>query len=176
MTGGGSGGHITPILAVAHELKKLAPDTHIIYIGQQGDTFGTVVAEHELIDEVHTIAAGKFRRYHSEGLKQLLDLKTMWLNLRDGFRVVKGLVQSYRLLGDLKPDMVFCKGGFVGVPVGLSAALRHIPYVTHDSDAIPGLANRVIAKWAALHAVALDPSLYPYPVERTVNVGYHRFF
>jgi len=81
------------------------------------------------------------------------------------------LWQSYRLLSELRPDIIFCKGGFVGVPVGLAAAYLHIPYVTHDSDAIPGLANRIIARWAAKHAVALDPALYPYPHDKTINVG-----
>lgn len=171
MTGGGSGGHITPILAVAHELKQLQPDVRLIYIGQKGDAFGEIVAGHELIDEVYTVSAGKFRRYHGEGLKQLLDVRTMYLNLRDGLRVVVGLWQSYRLLGRVQPDVVFCKGGFVGVPVGLAAALRHVSYMTHDSDAIPGLANRIIARWAARHTVALDPSLYPYPAEKTTDVG-----
>lgn len=171
MTGGGSGGHITPILAVAHELKAAHPDCTIIYIGQKGDVFGDVVAAHELIDEVHLISAGKFRRYHGEGWRQLLDFHAMYLNIRDAFRVIIGFIQSIRLLGHLKPDVVFCKGGFVGVPVGLAAALRHVPYVTHDSDAIPGLANRIIARWARLHAVALESTLYPYSSENTVNVG-----
>jgi len=171
MTGGGSGGHITPILAVAHELKQLHPDTHIIYIGQRGDVFGKIVAESTLIDETHTVSAGKFRRYHGEGLRQLLDIRTFALNIRDGFRVIAGLWQSYRLLSQLRPDIIFCKGGFVGVPVGLAAAYLHIPYMTHDSDAIPGLANRIIARWAVKHAVALDPSLYAYPVVKTINVG-----
>jgi UDP-N-acetylglucosamine--N-acetylmuramyl-(pentapeptide) pyrophosphoryl-undecaprenol N-acetylglucosamine transferase len=171
MTGGGSGGHITPILAVAHELKAIQPDATITYIGQKGDRFGEVVAAHELIDEVYTISAGKFRRYHGEGIGQLLDFKTVWLNLRDMFRVLTGCVQAWRLLGRLHPDAVFCKGGFVGVPVGFAAALRRVPYITHDSDAIPGLANRIISRWAAGHAVALDPKLYPYPAKKTKNVG-----
>lgn len=171
MTGGGSGGHITPILAVAYELKAARPDVVIAYIGQKGDRFGDVVAAHELIDEVYTVSAGKFRRYHGEGVRQLLDIKTMWLNIRDAFRVVRGCWQAWRLMGRLKPDAVFCKGGFVGVPVGFAAALRKVPYITHDSDAIPGLANRVIGRWAAGHAVALDAGSYPYPSKKTRNVG-----
>jgi len=171
MTGGGSGGHITPILAVAYELKVARPDATITYIGQKGDRFGDVVAAHELIDEVFTISAGKFRRYHGEGVRQLLDFQTLWLNVRDAFHVVHGCWQAWRLLGRLKPDVVFCKGGFVGVPIGVAAALRKVPYITHDSDAIPGLANRIIGRWAAGHAVALDSKHYPYPAAKTKNVG-----
>lgn len=171
MTGGGSGGHITPILAVAKELKRQHSDVHVTYIGQQGDGFGSIVAEHDTIDSVETVQAGKLRRYHGQGITQLLDIRTVILNLRDGCRTVIGIVQAWRILGKIKPDVVFCKGGFVGVPVGLAAAARRIPYVTHDSDAIPGLANRLIAPWAAAHAVALDAGLYPYPVDKTSSVG-----
>ncbi len=70
-----------------------------------------------------------------------------------------------------KPDVIFIKGGFVGVPVGLSAALLKIPYITHDSDAIPGLANRIISKWAKQHAVAMPVENYSYPKDKTVHVG-----
>jgi UDP-N-acetylglucosamine--N-acetylmuramyl-(pentapeptide) pyrophosphoryl-undecaprenol N-acetylglucosamine transferase len=84
---------------------------------------------------------------------------------------VIGLWQSHRLLRRLKPDIIFIKGGFVGVPVGLAAARAHIPYITHDSDALPGLANRVIGRWARHHAVALPASVYPYPPDKTVTTG-----
>jgi UDP-N-acetylglucosamine--N-acetylmuramyl-(pentapeptide) pyrophosphoryl-undecaprenol N-acetylglucosamine transferase len=171
VTGGGSGGHITPILAVASELKKLQPGVRIVYIGQRGDSLGDIPAKDPNIDEAFTVSAGKFRRYHSEGLKQLLDIKTLFLNVRDVFRVIRGYQQSRHLLKKIKPDIVFVKGGFVGVPVGLAAGHLGISYITHDSDAIPGLANRIIAKRAAVHAVALPKEVYSYPPAKTVTVG-----
>lgn len=123
------------------------------------------------IDAVYAVAAGKFRRYHGEGLRQILDVKTVGLNTRDMFRTVKGFFQSYRLLKKIKPDCIFVKGGFVGVPVGLAAARLRIPFITHDSDAIPGLANRIIARWAVLHTVALPAEVYSYPKSKTLTVG-----
>ncbi len=159
------------MLAVAHELKKLHPDVTLFYIGQQGDALGDVPADDKNIDQTFAVRAGKFRRYHGEGVKQLLDVATMYKNIRDALFVLIGLWQSFRLLGQLQPDVVFIKGGFVGVPVGLAAALRGIPYVTHDSDALPGLANRIIARWARLHAVALPKEVYAYPSAKTVTVG-----
>ena len=123
------------------------------------------------IDTVHAIAAGKLRRYHGEGLKQLLDVKTLALNIRDLFRVMTGTLSSLFLLRRLKPAVIFVKGGYVGVPVGLAAALLRIPYVTHDSDAVPGLANRLISRWAQKHAVAMPKEVYSYPAEKTVTVG-----
>jgi UDP-N-acetylglucosamine--N-acetylmuramyl-(pentapeptide) pyrophosphoryl-undecaprenol N-acetylglucosamine transferase len=171
LTGAGSGGHITPLLAVATELKRQQPDVRLIYIGQRGDSLGDIAAKYDAFDETYTIHAGKFRRYHGEGWKQLLDLPTLFKNVRDAVYVVMGCYESLRLLKRLEPDTVFIKGGFVGVPVGLAAARLHIPYITHDSDAVPGLANRIIGRWARRHAVALPPEIYSYPADRTVMTG-----
>lgn len=171
MTGGGSGGHITPLLAVAAELKRLQPEVRIVYIGQRGDGLGDIPAADPNIDAAYTIRAGKFRRYHNEGLKQIFDVLTWLKNARDAVWVLVGLWQSYWLLGRLKPSVVFVKGGFVGVPVGLASAARKVPYVTHDSDATAGLANRIIARWAAIHAVSLPKDVYSYPAKKTVQVG-----
>ena len=85
VTGAGSGGHITPVLAIAAELKKTRPEARLIYIGQAGDNLGDVPAHDKNIDEVYTVRAGKFRRYHGEGWKQLLDIPTLFLNIRDFF-------------------------------------------------------------------------------------------
>lgn len=171
LTGGGSGGHITPLLAVAHELKLQRPDIELIYIGERGGRLGDIAREHASIDGSYHIFAGKLRRYHGEGLKQLLDIPTMLKNLRDVFLVTVGFWQALYLLWRLKPAAIFVKGGFVAVPVGLAAAMLRIPYVTHDSDTMPGLANRLIARWAAVHAVAMPKELYPYPPAKTVTTG-----
>lgn len=171
VTGGGSGGHITPILAVAAELKRIRPDIRIVYIGQRGDGLADIPAQDPNIDAVHTVFAGKFRRYHGEGWRQFLDIPTLLKNTRDGFYTLMGIVQSWRLMGRLQPDVLFSRGAFVSVPVALGAALRHVPYITHDSDPLPSLANRIIAPWARLHAVALPIDLYPYPPTKTVTTG-----
>lgn len=171
MTGGGSGGHITPILAVARELKQQRPTVEITYIGQTGDSLGDIPAQDPHIDHVKTVRAGKLRRYHGEGLWQLLDIPTMFKNIRDIFMTLTGIFQCLILLKQIRPDVIFIKGGFVGVPVGLAAAFWRIPYVTHDSDAIPGLANRIIAPWALYHAVALPKEVYQYPEHKTLSLG-----
>lgn len=171
MTGGGTGGHITPILAVAREIKRLHPDTRIVYVSHTHDQLDDIPGQDPNIDEIVNVRSGKFRRYHGEGLKQLLDLQTMYLNIRDGVFTLIGLWQSFWLLRRLKPAIIFTRGSFVSVPVCLAAAMHKIPYVTHDSDAIPSLTNRIIARWARLHCVALPVGLYPYPAEKTVTVG-----
>lgn len=171
MTGGGSGGHITPILAVAHELKQLDPTLTIVYIGQKGDKLSDIPAADPNIDEVFAVSAGKFRRYHGEGWKQLLDVSTQYMNIRDGFRVLKGLWQSYRIIKKLQPVVVFTRGGFVSVPVALGGKLNGVPFITHDSDSIPSLANRIIARWATMNTVALPEEIYPYVQSKTKTVG-----
>lgn len=159
------------MLAVAETLKRHNSALHIVYAIGKGDALIDIPKNNQAIDELVTVRAGKFRRYHGEGLLQMLDIKTLLKNTRDFFYVIAGFIQSYRMLGRVKPKVIFIKGGFVGVPVGLAAALRGIPYITHDSDAVPGLANRIIARWAMQHAVALPIEHYPYPPAKTVTVG-----
>lgn len=149
----------------------MRPDIRLVYIGQEGDGLGDLPAQDPNIDAVYTVKAGKFRRYNGEGLKQLLDLPTDFKNMRDAVYVVIGLVQSWWLLRKLHPAVLFVKGGFVGVPLGLAAAVLGIPYVTHDSDVLPGLANRIIGRWAVAHAVALPKEVYAYPADKTITVG-----
>lgn len=173
LTGGGSSaGHITPNLAIAHQLKQLEPAVEVIYIGHRGDTLSALATtERGAIDEMYTVRAGKLRRFHGVGLRQIFDIRTTLKNIRDVWWVLVGFVQSYWLLRKLKPDCVFIKGSYVGLVVGLAAAALHIPFITHDSDAIPGLGNRIIARWAKIHAVALSKEIYPYPADKTITVG-----
>lgn len=172
LSGGGTGGHITPILAVAAELKKQDPTVKTVYIGERNGKFKELTASHPAIDVSYEIWAGKFRRYNGESwLKRLLDVRTNFLNVRDLFFFGIGTVQSWFLIRKLKPSIVFLKGGFVGVPVGLAARNHHIPFITHDSDALPGLANRLVGRWARTHAVALPADVYAYPAAKTVQVG-----
>jgi UDP-N-acetylglucosamine--N-acetylmuramyl-(pentapeptide) pyrophosphoryl-undecaprenol N-acetylglucosamine transferase len=67
--------------------------------------------------------------------------------------------------------VVFSKGSFVSVPVGIAARLRHVPIITHDSDTTAGLANRVVGRWAAIHAVGQPEHYYDYPKDTLRYVG-----
>jgi len=158
-------------LAVAHELKKQRPDAEIIYIGQRGDKLLDIPANDPSIDATYDVWAGKLRRYADENWRQWLNVRTQSLNIRDASRLARGVGQSYLLLKKLKPDVIFTRGGFVSVPVAIAGYLNHIPYITHDSDSVPSLANRLIAPRAAKHAVALPIELYPYPRSKTIEVG-----
>jgi len=127
--------------------------------------------EAEFIDRSIYISAGKFRRYHGAGWKQLLDIPTILLNFIDFFKFISGTITAYFILRRIKPSIIFIKGGYIGVPVGLAAAARGIKYITHDSDTVPGLANRIIARWATYHTVGMPKEYYDYPAQKTDYVG-----
>lgn len=172
LIGGGSGGHITPLLAVAHSIKQADPNIVVAAVCEKGSKYKKLFEDCPDIDELYEIPAGKLRRYGNQSLvKQLTDFETLLLNLRDIPKTIRGLSQAYRLLKRYKPDAVMIKGGFVGVPVGLAAAKLKIPYITHDSDSTPGLANRIIGKWASVHAIGMPANLYNYPKDKTVFTG-----
>lgn len=122
-------------------------------------------------DKQYQVFAGKFRRYNGESwLTRLFDLKTNFLNARDFIYIILGIIESWFLLRRLKPDAILLKGGFVGVPIGL-AARKRFPIVTHDSDALPGLANRLVSRWAVVHATGMPAEYYHYPKAKTQHVG-----
>ena len=128
LTGGGTMGHVSPNLALIPELQKEGYEVH--YIGTEKGI------EHEAIAALpgvtyHVVKSGKLRRYFS------------WQNFTDPFRVIAGAFQSAHLIGKLKPDVLFSKGGFVAVPVVYGARLHRVPVVCHESDLTPGLANKL---------------------------------
>lgn len=121
---------------------------------------------------VSTIYSGKLRRYHTLPLwKQLLRPSIVLPNLRDMLLVGVGFVESFFKLVMWRPDVVFTKGGFVCLPVGLAARLLRIPLVIHDSDAHPGLTNRILAKRATFIATGAPLHHYDYPESRSRYVG-----
>lgn len=133
LTGGGTAGHVTPHLALLPHLLAAGYDVH--YIGTEN---GIERGMMEAMDGVtyHAVKSGKLRRYFD------------WKNFTDPFRVIHGAFQSARLMGKLKPDVCFSKGGFVSVPVVVGAWLHRVPVLCHESDLTPGLANKICGKFA----------------------------
>ena len=125
------------------------------------------------IDQIKFISAGKLRRFHGESWRtRISDVRRNLLNLRDSLRLLTGCAQSFWLLLRHRPQVIFIKGGYVGVPVGLCAWLLRIPYITHDSDALAGLSNRLIGRGARLHAVGMSKDAYNnYPAGKTIFTG-----
>lgn len=123
--------------------------------------------------KVEPIVAGKLRRYNELSMtRQLLRFRTIVIpNIIDGFKLIAGTVQSLAKLLWWRPDVVFSKGGFVCLPVGVAARILHIPLVVHDSDAHPGLTSRILARWATSIATGAPLKHYNYPKDRSFYVG-----
>ena len=133
LTGGGTLGHVTPHLALLPYLREKGYEIH--YVGtEKGMEADRMRAEPGVI--YHAVQSGKLRRYFSRQ------------NFTDPFRVIAGAFQSAHLMGRLKPDVVFSKGGFVAVPVVFGAWLHRIPVLCHESDLTPGLANKLCKPFA----------------------------
>ncbi|MCA0757808.1 undecaprenyldiphospho-muramoylpentapeptide beta-N-acetylglucosaminyltransferase [Paenibacillus sp. N4] len=132
-TGGGSAGHVTVNLALIPRF--LEEGWSVGYIGSEAGIERKLIAP---ISEVtyYPISTGKLRRY--------MDIQ----NVKDPFKVVKGLFQAYRLIKSNKPNVIFSKGGFVSVPVVIGAWLNKVPVLIHESDLTPGLANRISIPFA----------------------------
>lgn len=121
---------------------------------------------------VERIVSGKFRRYHHLTLWQhIIKPDVMLPNLRDAIFVGVGTIQAFCKLAIYRPNAVFIKGGFVGVPVGIAAHWLRIPIVIHDSDAHPGLANRIVSRWATAIGTGAPLHHYTYPPAKTSYVG-----
>ncbi len=131
---------------------------------------------------VQTITAGKLRRYHHLNLWQhLMWPSLMFKNFGDAFLVGVGFIQSLFKLIIWRPDVVFTKGGYVCLPVGMAAHVLKIPLVIHDSDAHPGLTNRILSRWATSIGTGAPLEYYHYPRSKTkytgipINTGFKPF-
>ncbi|SHF06394.1 UDP-N-acetylglucosamine-N-acetylmuramylpentapeptide N-acetylglucosamine transferase [Seinonella peptonophila] len=133
-TGGGTAGHVTVNLALIPKFQREGWETH--YIGSRQGIERELV---EKLDDVHYhwVSTGKLRRY--------LSLE----NLKDPFKVLKGIWDAYRVIRRHKPNVIFSKGGFVTVPVVIGAWLNRVPVLIHESDLTPGLANRLAVPFAS---------------------------
>lgn len=121
---------------------------------------------------VRVIQAGKFRRYaHLTFWQHFTVPKVVSSNFLDMFKVGKGFFQSMAIIRRFKPDVVFTKGGFVCLPVGLAAHMLRVPLVIHDSDTRPGLTNKLLAKWADAIATGSPLENYNYAADRATYVG-----
>lgn len=155
LTGGGTAGHVTPNIALLPGLKELDYDVH--YIGSYEGIEAKLIDDFDI--PYYGISTGKLRRY--------LDIK----NFSDPFRVVKGYNQARKILKQIKPDVIFSKGGFVSVPVVRAAASLKIPCIIHESDMTPGLANKLCIPVAEKVCCNFPETMQFLPEEKAVLTG-----
>ncbi len=137
LLGGGSGGHVFPLIAVADSLKERAAQSGIpleLIVMGEGDFLKNACAERGLVFK--PIWVGKMRRYFSV------------LNFLDVFKIPVGILQSLWHIFWYMPDVVFSKGGYASLPGALVSRIFWIPIYIHESDSVPGLSNKLIGGMA----------------------------
>lgn len=156
VSGGGTGGHIYPALAVATQLRK-QHQAEILYLGSDDGL------ENELVPATGfpfaVVRAGKLRRYVS------------WETIKGIARVPMGMVQAVNIVRKFRPDAAFTSGGYVAVPAGLAARLNKVPFLMHQQDVPPNLSNRLVAPLATRISVAFADSLVYFPARKTLQPG-----
>lgn len=158
-TGGGTGGHVFPIVAIAREIRRMysKKDLELYYLGPK-DEFGLIMLSQEDF-EIKTIISGKIRRYFS--YKNFIDIL---------FKIPFGFLQSIFLILTIRPQLIFSKGGSGAISVTYCARLLRIPVFLHESDVVPGLSNRVTSKWAKKIFTSFPKTEYFEPT-KTILVG-----
>lgn len=149
LSGGGSGGHIYPALAIAQKLRQEIPDAELIYIG----------TNHGLEKDLVPRAEIPFRTIHARGLL----VRGIRGKVAGVVSAVRGVGEAWRILKRFKPDVVVGTGGYVSGPVGLAASLLHIPLVIQEQNAWPGLTNRSLAKRANAVFVPFEEARQYFP-------------
>lgn len=158
LTGGGTGGHIVPNIALIDELKARHPkDLELLYIGSRHSM------EEQLMRDAgvpfKSVMTGKLRRYFS-----------LW-NLVDVVKIPIGVVQALFILRRFRPKAVFAKGGFVSFPAACAAWMLRIPVILHESDVVPGLANKLCSRFATQVCVSFEESAKHFKGKDVVVTG-----
>ena len=162
-TGGGTGGHVFPLVAIIREIRRLYPNAsqrkpvELYYLGPKDD-FGLMLLKQEDL-KIKIIVSGKLRRYFA------------WQNFIDVlFKIPFGFIQSFFVLLFMHPDVVFSKGGSGSISVTYAARLLNIPVFLHESDTVPGLSNQQTSKWAKKIFTSF-PKTELFNQEKTILTG-----
>jgi UDP-N-acetylglucosamine--N-acetylmuramyl-(pentapeptide) pyrophosphoryl-undecaprenol N-acetylglucosamine transferase len=157
MTGGGTGGHVFPAIAVAHELSRRDPPPHIVYIGKKGGLEQKVAASAGI--EFHPIAAAGWAGV------------SLFRKLLAALKLLVGFVQAFVALVRIRPRAVLGTGGYVSFPVVAAAALLRIPAVIHEQNRYPGLANKILSRFVRRIATTYEDETGSFPPEKCRLTG-----
>ncbi len=160
-TGGGSGGHFYPVIALGETLNRLANEERLIaptlfFMAPEPYDAGLLFQNHI---KYLPVSAGKMRRYFS------------FRNLLDIFKTILGVLKAFFVLFRILPDVVVGKGGFGSFPALLAARLFGIPVFIHESDTVPGRVNKWAGKFAKRIAVSFADAAQFFPKERVAYTG-----
>ncbi|MFY4773777.1 undecaprenyldiphospho-muramoylpentapeptide beta-N-acetylglucosaminyltransferase [Metabacillus sp. RGM 3146] len=157
VSGGGTGGHIYPALALINEIKKQDAQAEFLYIGTEAGLEQKIVTGSNI----------PFKSIEITGFKRKLSME----NVRTVMRFLKGVQDSKKYLKEFKPDVVIGTGGYVCGPVVYAAAKLGIPTVIHEQNSLPGLTNKFLARYVDKVAICFEEARSYFPDTKVVLTG-----
>ncbi|WP_242222088.1 undecaprenyldiphospho-muramoylpentapeptide beta-N-acetylglucosaminyltransferase [Bacillus cereus group sp. BfR-BA-01380] len=157
VSGGGTGGHIYPALALIREIKKIYPEARFLYIGTENGLESKIVRK----------AGIPFQSIVISGFKRKLSID----NVKTVMRFVKGVQDSKRYIRRFNPDVVIGTGGYVCGPVVYAAAKLGIPTVVHEQNSVPGVTNKFLSRYVNKVAVCFEAAVQHFPEHKVMMTG-----
>ncbi|EAC8754510.1 UDP-N-acetylglucosamine--N-acetylmuramyl-(pentapeptide) pyrophosphoryl-undecaprenol N-acetylglucosamine transferase, partial [Listeria monocytogenes] len=157
ISGGGTGGHVYPALALIRELKKIHPEAEFLYIGTEKGLEAGIVKREGI----------PFEAIEITGFKRSLSLE----NIKTVMRFLSGAKKSKQILRDFKPDVVIGTGGYVCGPVVYAAAKLKIPTLIHEQNSVAGLTNKFLSRYTDKVAICFEEVSDSFASEKIVFTG-----
>lgn len=157
LVGGGTGGSVSPLLAIAKNLRFKKPEIEFLWLGSRRGPEKKMVTAQDI--EFKWIFSGKLRRYFS------------WRNFIDPLFIIVGFFQSLFFLRQWRVQVLVAAGSFIAVPTGLAAWVLRIPLLIHQQDVTPGLTNRILAKLANRITLTFPESVRSFPKKKVIVCG-----
>ena len=149
LSGGGTGGHVYPAIAIANRIKEEHPDAEIVFVGTAKGIESEIVPKYGY--ELKTVTV--------QGFKRKIDFD----NVKRVFKLFKGLEQSRKVVKQFKPDIVIGTGGYVSGPVLFNASMNKVPTVIHEQNSFPGVTNKILAKMVTRVLTSFEDSHQRFP-------------
>lgn len=157
ISGGGTGGHIFPAIAIANEIKRRRPDAHILFVG----------AKDKMEMEKVPKAGYRIEGLWISGFHRSLDMR----NLSFPFKLIASYFKAGSIVRSFEPDIAIGTGGFASGPA-LNAAIRHgVPAIIQEQNSYPGVTNKILSKKAKVVCVAYDGMEKYFPADKIVKTG-----
>jgi UDP-N-acetylglucosamine--N-acetylmuramyl-(pentapeptide) pyrophosphoryl-undecaprenol N-acetylglucosamine transferase len=157
LSGGGTGGHIFPAVAIANEIKKLVPDVEILFVGALGKM------EMEKVPN----AGYKIIGVPIAGIQRTLTLA----NLKLPFLIIRSLLKTKKIINEFKPDVVVGTGGYASGPLLRAASKAGIPTLLHEGNSYAGVTNKILSKRAKKICVAYEGMEKFFPKDKILITG-----
>ncbi|WP_199120649.1 undecaprenyldiphospho-muramoylpentapeptide beta-N-acetylglucosaminyltransferase [Pedobacter sp. ASV28] len=157
ISGGGTGGHIFPAVAIANALKTISPQCEILFVGAEG----------RMEMEKVPAAGYKIVGLNISGIQR----GSVWKNLGLPFKVIGSVRKAMKLISDFRPDAVVGVGGYASGPLLYAASLKGIPYLIQEQNSYAGVTNKLLGKKAAKICVAFDHMEQFFPADKILKTG-----